>query len=89
MLIEFAGACVERNSWTSGELLTGEIVLSHTKLILTRSVTVLLTGREKSLVQTTEFSAELEFSGHIAPKVSTKTFKERKILLKKAVTLSA
>jgi len=88
MHIEFAGACVERCSWTSGEVLTGEVVISASKPILTRSITVLLSGREKAEVSTTEFEVEVgAFSGDITPKVKTKTFRERAVLLRRFVTL--
>ncbi len=85
--IDFAGPCVERNSWTGGETVLGELILTSPKPILTRSITVTLYGREKTVVETTEFGMSVNMAGHISPEVKTQKFEDKRVLLKRTTTL--
>ena len=87
--IRLRGAIVERNSFTGGETLSGIVIISskNKKAILTRSITILLTGREKVSLDESEIGSHIGMTGKVEVKVESKTYSERSILINRYVTL--
>ena len=84
MELSFAGAVAERSSWTAGETVTGELLISSRSAVTTRSVSVALSGREKVVVETTEVEFEL---GELKPKLKCRTHVARCTLLNRRAAL--
>jgi hypothetical protein len=83
MELHFAGAAAERETWTAGETITGELLVTSRDAAVTRSVTVTLTGREKVTVEKTEISVGAD----LKPRAKTTTYIDRCTLLSRYALL--